>query len=83
MSMADASQSDAPTPAEDARIREEWRRLERQRIDEEIAEAREDVETGVPPPSGPSRLVWAVLAIALVAGIVATAFLNGAFGPRP
>ncbi|MFM7107845.1 MAG: hypothetical protein ACKOZU_04490 [Planctomycetaceae bacterium] len=81
MPMADASPSDAPTP-EDAKVREEWRRLERQRIDEEIAEAREDVGGDGSTCRGPHWLVWAALALALVAGIVVTAIVNGLYDPR-
>ena len=80
--MADHPRSDAPASAEDAKVREEWRRLERQRIDEEIAEAREDVGHAGPARGGPHWLVWAALAVALVAGIVVTAIVNGLYDPR-
>lgn len=83
MPMTDVPRSDASTPAEDAKIREEWRRLEQQRIDDEIAEAREDVGHAEPGRRGPRWLVWMALALALVAGIVVTALINGAYGPRP
>ena len=80
--MPDAPRSDVPESAEDAKVREEWRRLERQRIDEEIAEAREDVGAAGPARHGPHWIVWAALALALVAGIVVTAIVNGLYDPR-
>lgn len=79
MAMADADPSDAAEPAPDARVREEWRRLERKRLDEEIAEAREDAAAPAPGRRRPHWLVWVAFAIALVAGIVVTAIINGAF----
>lgn len=79
--MADA---DPREPADDdARIREEWRRLERKRLDDEIAEAREDVESAGPTPHRLHWLVWLAFAVALLAGIVVTALVNSVPGPRP
>ena len=76
--MADADPSAAADHAEDAKVRAEWRRLEKERIDEEVAEAREDVETVDAGGGGGSyRLVWIAFAVALVAGLVVTALIEG------
>ena len=79
MSMTDSPRSDSPTPAEEAKVREEWRRLERERIDEEVEEAREDAGAAAPASGGPHPLVWLLLAAALVAGLVVTGMLEGLF----
>jgi len=81
--MADPQPNDAASGSEDAKVREEWRRLERKRLDEEIAEAREDVGSAKPSHRRPRWLVWLAFAVALIAGIVVTAAINGAFAPRP
>ncbi len=83
MPMADADPSDAAARAEDAKVREEWRRLERRRIDEEIAEAREDAGTAASPHRRPGWFVWVAFVVALLAGIALTALVNGAFAPQP
>jgi len=80
--MADAQPNAAPDP-DDSKVREEWRRLERKRLDDEIAEAREDVGSATPSPRRQRWLVWLAFAVALVAGIIATAAINGAFTTRP
>ena len=81
--MADAQPNAAPPDPDDSKVREEWRRLERKRLDDEIAEAREDVGSATPNPQRPRWLVWLAFAVALVAGIIATAAINGAFTTRP
>jgi hypothetical protein len=73
--MADAEPNDALARAEDAKVREEWRRLEQQRLDEEIAEAREDAAVREGRPR--SRwLAWVAFAVALAAGIAVTIIVN-------
>lgn len=81
--MADAEPSDAAARAEGAKVREEWRRLERKRIEDEIAEAREDAVAADAPRHRPHWLVWVAFVVALVAGIAVTALINGCFEPRP
>lgn len=83
MSMADAEPSDAAARTEDAKVREEWRRLERKRIEDEIAEAREDAVAADAPRSRRYWLVWVAFVVALAAGIAVTALINGCFEPRP
>lgn len=78
--MADPPRDDA---AEDAKVREEWRRIERSRIDHDLAEAREDVGTAPPARQQARWIVWLAFAVALIAGIVVTAAINGAFVPTP
>lgn len=76
--MSDADPSAAAEDAEDAKVRAEWRRLEKERIAEEVAEAREDVETEAKAAGrGSYRLVWIAFAVALVAGMVVTALIEG------
>jgi hypothetical protein len=79
----DAMADPQPDDAEDSKVREEWRRIERKRLDDEIAEAREDVGSATPVRHRPHWLVWLAFAVALVAGIVVTAAINGAFVPTP
>lgn len=75
--MADPDPSPVPPDSsEDATVREEWQKLERQRIDEEIAEAREDAEAAATGRGRPSWLVWLAFAVALAAGIAVTLLLN-------
>lgn len=74
-SMPDAEPTDA-TPPEDAKIQDEWRKLERERIEDELAEAREDALAGSPGRRRSSWLMWLAFAVALVGGIVAAALLN-------
>jgi len=81
--MAESRPNDAPDRADDAKVREEWQRLERQRLDEEIAEAREDAGTVPPARGGPRWFVWLAFAVALAAGIVATGVINGLFRNPP
>ena len=81
--MVDPEPHDAAARSEDAKVREEWRRLERKRLDDEIAEAREDVGSGAPVRPRTRWLVWLAFAVALIAGIIVTAAINGAFVPAP
>lgn len=74
--MADADPN-AAEHADDSKIRAEWRRVEQERIAEEVAEAREDVAATDQPHAGPRRFIWIAFAIALVAGIVVTALIEG------
>lgn len=76
MTMADAEPAAGADGAEDAKVRAEWQRLERERLAEEIAEAREDVETADKNHGGTHRAVWLAFAVALVAGIVVTALIE-------
>jgi hypothetical protein len=73
--MADTEPNADRSRAEDAKVREEWRRLERERLDEEIAEAREDAAVQEPRPRI-RWLAWIAFAVALVAGIVVTIVIN-------
>ena len=81
--MADPQPNAASSDPAESKVREEWRRLERKRLDDEIAEAREDVGSTTPTRRRPRWLVWLAFAVALVAGIVVTAAINSAFAPRP
>ena len=84
--MADSDPSPAPVPSEspeDAKIREEWQKLERQRIDEEIAEAREDAVAAATGRGRPPWFVWLAFAAALAAGIAVTLLLNRRGGSGP
>jgi hypothetical protein len=61
--------------ADEAEVEEEWRRIERERLEDEIAEAREDAAE---PASEPMRQRWPWLALAgaLAAGVLVTVALN-------
>lgn len=61
--------------ADDAEVEEEWRRIERQRLDEEIAEAQEDAAE---PPRQTMRQQWPWLALAaaLAAGMLVAVVVN-------
>lgn len=82
MPMADPRPDDASALTEDAKVREEWRRLEQQRIDEEIAEAREDAAERAASRRWSRWLAWVVFAVALAAGIAVTVVINSLFDPR-
>jgi hypothetical protein len=56
--------------AEDADVEAEWRKIERERLEEEIAEAREDAAEPVDEPMR-HRWPWLALAGALAAGVLA------------
>lgn len=73
--MADAESSDA-TPPGDAKIQDEWRKLERERIEDELAEARESAAADSPGFRRSSALMWLALAVALIGGIVVALLLN-------
>lgn len=60
---------------DDTAVEEEWRRIERERLDEEIAEAREDAAETVSEPMR-NRWPWLALAGALAAGTLATVVIN-------
>ncbi len=68
-------QAGAGAAAEDAVVEAEWQRIERERIAEEIAEAREDADDVTAPPSRP-RWPWITLAAALAAGMLVAVVLN-------
>ena len=77
----------AATPA-DAKVEEEWQRLERRRLEEERAEAREDAELATREPPSQRRIPWRWLVMAFVAGVAATVVINRFFvtvppGPPP
>lgn len=69
-----------PNPADPA-VEAEWQKIERERIAEEVAEAREDMlEARVAPGR---RWPWAAVAVALVAGLILAALLNSPRFQRP
>lgn len=74
--MNDPDTKAAPSRGDDAKVREEWHKLEQERIDEEIAEAREDAGLVGPTRSGPRWLLWLAVTVALLAGIALAAWLN-------
>ena len=60
---------------DDAEVEAEWRKLERARIDEEIAEAREDAaDLGAAPMR--QRWPWLALAGSLAAGVIVAFLIN-------
>lgn len=66
--------------AEEADVEAEWRRIERQRLEGEIAEAREDAaEPAVEPMR--QRWPWIALAGALAAGVLVAVVINRPGGP--
>jgi hypothetical protein len=68
------------TAGDDAEVEEEWRRIERERLEEEIAEARADAAAPVDEPMR-HRWPWLALAGALAAGVLATLVINRPGGP--
>jgi hypothetical protein len=68
------------TAGDDAEVEEEWRRIERERLEEEIAEARADAAAPVDEPLR-HRWPWLALAGALAAGVLATLVINRPGGP--
>lgn len=79
---------DQPTAdAADAKVEEEWERLERRRLEAERAEARDDAELATREPPSRRRIPWVWLALALVAGVIAAAVINRLIvppqGPAP
>ena len=67
-----------PTNPEDAEVESEFKRIEHERIAQERAEAREDVETKTPekPPHRVQKWQLIALALALVVGLLAALFAN-------
>jgi hypothetical protein len=63
------------TADDDAEVEAEWRRIERERLDEEIAEARDDAAEPVDEPMR-HRWPWLALAGALAAGVLAAVVIN-------
>lgn len=61
--------------AEDADVEAEWRKIERERLEEEIAEAREDAAAPVDEPMR-HRWPWLALAAALAAGVLVAVVIN-------
>lgn len=79
---------DRPAVNAAAKVEAEWQRLERRRIEEERAEAREDAELSTREPPARRRIPWGWLVLALVAGVVAAVVINRFFvtvprGPAP
>lgn len=69
----------APEPkrnpiSEDPAVEAEWRKIEEERIAEEVEEAREDLLDADAKPG--RRWSWTAVAVALVAGLVLAAVLN-------
>ena len=67
-----------PTDPEDVEVETEFKRIEHERIAQERAEAREDVETTTPeePAHRPRKRQFIALALALAVGLVAAIFAN-------
>lgn len=63
------------TADDDVEVEAEWRRIERERLEEEIAEAREDAAEPVDEPMR-HRWPWLALAGALAAGVLAAIVIN-------
>ena len=69
-----------PQPS-DAAVEAEWRKIEQERIAEEVEEAREDMlEAEV---ARERRWPWGAIVAALVAGIILAALLNSPWVRRP
>lgn len=69
--------------ADEAEVEEEWRRIERDRLEGEIAEAREDAAEPAAEPMR-QRWPWLALAAALAAGVLVAVAINrpGGVGDR-
>lgn len=65
---------------DEAEVEEEWRRIERQRLEGEIAEAADDAAEPVPEPMR-QRWPWLALAGALAAGVLVAVAINPPGGP--
>jgi hypothetical protein len=72
--MTDRPASSQPPSTDDPAVEEEWRRIERERIAEEVEEAREDAIVEKTPSR--RRWPWLAFAAALVAGMIAALVLN-------
>jgi hypothetical protein len=66
--------------AEEAEVEAEWRRIERQRLEGEIAEARDDAAEPAPEPMR-QRWPWIALAGALAAGVLVAVAIDRPGGP--
>lgn len=66
--------------AAEAEVEAEWRRIERQRLEGEIAEARDDAAEPAPEPMR-QRWPWIALAGALAAGVLVAVVINRPGGP--
>jgi hypothetical protein len=66
--------------AEEAEVEAEWRRIERQRLEGEIAEARDDAAEPAPVPMR-QRWPWIALAGALAAGVLVAVVIDRPGGP--
>jgi hypothetical protein len=66
--------------ADEAAVDQEWKRIESDRVAEEVAEAREDL--GESAPSHPSAWLWGGFAAALLAGVVFALVVNVALAAR-
>ena len=70
----------AASKADELAVDVEWKRLESDRVAEEVAEAREDLGGTTPPP--PSGGLWGGCAAALLAGVVFAVVVNVALAAR-
>ena len=70
----------AASNADELAVDVEWRRLESDRVAEEVAEAREDLGGITQPP--PSGWLWGGFAAALLAGVVFAVAVNVALAAR-
>jgi len=68
------------TVDDDDAVEAEWRRIERERLEEEIAEAREDAAKPADEPMR-HRWPWLVLVGALAAGLLTAIVINRPVGP--
>lgn len=66
--------------ADEAAVDQEWKRIESDRVAEEVAEAREDL--GESAPSHPSAWLWGGFAAALLAGVVFAVVVNVVLAAR-
>ncbi len=66
--------------ADDKAVAQEWKRIESDRVTEEVAEAREDL--GETHASHPSARLWGGFAVALLAGVVFAVVVNVALAAR-
>lgn len=69
-------------PSDDEAVDAEWKRIELDRVAEEVAEAREDILDAVPHPPRPSIWLWGGFAAALLAGVVFAVVVNVALAAR-
>jgi len=70
-----------PDPADPA-VEAEWRKIERERIAEEVEEARENALEAAGVAYG-RRWPWAAVVLALVAGLIVAGLLNSPRFQRP